>query len=85
MKIAATDHHDGKAKSETNKPGLATRYQVGVRTIENWLAWGIILGRMERGEIVADVAECDRRLMEHKNTKTQMQFKNETNRRHVRK
>jgi len=52
----------------TNKSGLAARYQVGIRTIENWLAWGIIPGRMERGEIVADVAECDRRLMGYKNS-----------------
>src|ERR1035438_3079877 len=29
----------------TNKPGIAGHYGVGVRTIENWLAWGIIQGR----------------------------------------
>jgi hypothetical protein len=69
VKIAATGEEEaGQARPETNKSGLAARYQVGIRTIENWLAWEIIPGRMERGEIVADVAECDRRLMEYKNS-----------------
>ena len=69
VKIAATGEKEaGQTRSETNKSGLAARYQVGIRTIENWLAWEIIPGRMERGEIVADVAECDRRLMGYKNS-----------------
>jgi hypothetical protein len=70
MKRVATDGETpGRARSEANKFGLAARYQVGVRTIENWLSWGILPGRMEHHKIVVDVAECDRRLMEYKNSK----------------
>jgi hypothetical protein len=54
-----------------NKCGLATRYAVGIRTIENWLALGIIAGWMEGGEIVADVADCDARLMNYRNSRLQ--------------
>jgi hypothetical protein len=49
----------------TNKPGIAARYGVGVRTIESWLAWGIIQGRMERGEILMAIEDCDARLMQY--------------------
>ena len=38
---------------------------MGVRTIENWLAWGIIQGRMERGEILMAIQDCDARLMQY--------------------
>ena len=48
-----------------NKAGLARHYGVGVRTIENWLHWRIIAGRMAGGEIVFDVADCDMRLLRH--------------------
>ena len=50
----------------TNKPGIAARYGVGVRTIESWLAWGIIQGRMERGEILMAIEDCDARLMQYR-------------------
>jgi hypothetical protein len=53
------------ACSRTNKPGIAARYGVGVRTIETWLAWGIIQGRMERGEILMAIEDCDARLMQY--------------------
>ena len=49
----------------TNKPGIAARYGVGIRTIESWLAWGIIQGRMERGEILMAIEDCDARLMQY--------------------
>ena len=49
----------------TNKPGIAARYGVGVRTIESWLAWGIIQGRMERGEILMAIEDCDARLLQY--------------------
>ena len=49
----------------TNKPGIAGHYGVGVRTIENWLVWGIIQGRMERGEILMAIQDCDARLMQY--------------------
>jgi hypothetical protein len=49
----------------TNKPGIAGHFGVGVRTIENWLALGIIQGRMERGEILMAIEDCDARLMLH--------------------
>ena len=48
-----------------NKLGIAARYGVGVRTIENWLARGIIQGRMERGEILMAIEDCDARLMQY--------------------
>jgi hypothetical protein len=49
----------------TNKPGIAARYGVGIRTIESWLAWGIIQGRMKRGEILMAIEDCDARLMQY--------------------
>ena len=49
----------------TNKSGIAGHYGVGVRTIENWLAWGIIQGRMERGEILMAIEDCDARLLQY--------------------
>ena len=48
-----------------NKPGIAARYGVGGRTIESWLTWGIIQGRMERGEILMAIEDCDARLLQY--------------------
>lgn len=48
-----------------NKRELALRYQVGVRTIENWLSWGIIHGTFERGELIMDASQCDEALMRY--------------------
>lgn len=47
---------------------MARRFGVGVRTIENWLKWSIITGRMAGGEIVLDVADCDVRLLRHRDS-----------------
>jgi hypothetical protein len=62
-----------------NKRGLADRYSVGVRTLENWLAMHIILARMESGELIFDVVDCDRRLFDRtgKNKKESMNTENE--------
>jgi hypothetical protein len=66
MKTSDIADADGKPSDvETNKVGLARRFGVGVRTIENWLHWSIITGRMAGGEIVFDVADCDMRLLGH--------------------
>jgi hypothetical protein len=48
------------------KSGLAVRYNVGIRTIENWLYAGIICARSEQGQALFDVAECDERLLSYK-------------------
>lgn len=53
------------SKAKANKPELAHRYVVGIRTIENWTYRQIIQGAMEGGELVYDVSECDRRLMSY--------------------
>jgi hypothetical protein len=50
-----------------NKSGLAVRYDVGIRTIENWQYVGIIHAHFEQGQAVFDVADCDQRLLNHKN------------------
>lgn len=60
----------------TNKQGLADRYGVGIRTVENWLAWGIIVGRIERGELLMDVEDCDQRLKQLSNGRAKSQQEN---------
>ncbi|MDE3100590.1 MAG: hypothetical protein KGJ88_14065 [Verrucomicrobiota bacterium] len=49
-----------------DKLGLAAHYSTGVRTIENWLAAGLITGRKAGRKLEFDFIECDRRLMSHK-------------------
>lgn len=49
-----------------DKFGLAGHYSIGVRTVENWLAAGIIAGRKFGRKLEFDFAECDRRLMAYK-------------------
>jgi hypothetical protein len=61
-----------KVKTESvskrvDKPGLAARYVVGIRTVENWQEAEIILGQMEKHKWTFDVQECDLRLFEHSN------------------
>ncbi|MCX6929033.1 MAG: hypothetical protein NT154_38340 [Verrucomicrobia bacterium] len=68
---------------EKNKAGLARHYSVGVRTIENWLHWRIIAGRMARGEIVFDVADCDMRLLKHRNQGREGNLQNSETKRDV--
>jgi len=48
------------------KSELAMRYNVGIRTIENWLYAGIICARSRQGQAVFEVAECDERLLSYK-------------------
>lgn len=49
----------------TAKSGLAERYQVGTRTIENSQYSGVIHARFEEGRAVFDVTDCDERLLGH--------------------
>jgi hypothetical protein len=49
---------------QVNKRGLADHYGVGVRTLENWMSWKIIHGRMVSGELIYETRECDRRLFD---------------------
>jgi hypothetical protein len=54
-------HQEGRA----NKQGLADYYQVGPRTISNWVGWRIIIGHVVAGEHIFDVAACDEALFRH--------------------
>ena len=57
---------NSRAKPQrTPKSGLAKRYQVGIRTIENWQYSGVIYARFEQGRAVFDVADCDERLLRY--------------------
>jgi hypothetical protein len=58
----------GLPSRKMNKSGLAVRYDVGIRTIENWQYAGIIHAHFEHGQAVFDVADCDQRLLNHKNS-----------------
>jgi hypothetical protein len=53
----------------TDKRGLAARYLVGTRTIENWQNWRIIRGTRQGKKICFDVGDCDRRLLQYQNGK----------------
>lgn len=48
---------------KVDKRSLARRYQVGIRTVENWQSRGIIRAGREHGEAVFDVLDCDNRLL----------------------
>ena len=50
-----------------NKAELAAYYSVGLRTIEEWSARGIISGRRTGRKMQFDVADCDRRISSLKN------------------
>ena len=52
-----------------DKRGLAERYMVGVRTIEEWHGTGIIHGTRHGKRIFFDVGDCDRRLKQFSNQK----------------
>ncbi len=72
----ASVNESAKAESEATTPivqrrratkiVLATRYGVGIRTIENWQYAGIIRAGLEQGQAVFDVADCDERLLSYK-------------------
>lgn len=51
--------------ASVNKRDLAGHYGVGVRTIENWVAWQIISGRLISHRMTFDPTDCDHRLFEH--------------------
>ena len=71
-KIFLMSNSLGKIESESSlvtvdKRGLAERYMVGVRTIEEWHGTGIIHGTRHGKRIYFDVAECDRHLLQFRN------------------
>lgn len=55
-----------RQRSRSNKCEIAAHYDVGVRTIENWLARGIISGQRKGKKLEFDIEECDRRLSVYK-------------------
>jgi hypothetical protein len=52
---------------QKSKVELAAYYCVGLRTIEEWSALGIISGHRKGRKIRFDVADCDRRISAYKN------------------
>lgn len=52
---------------QKNKAELAAYYSVGLRTIEEWSARGIISGSRTGRKMQFDVADCDRRISSHRN------------------
>jgi hypothetical protein len=50
-----------------DKRGLAERYMVGVRTIEEWHGTGIIHGTRQGKRIFFNVGDCDQRLKQFSN------------------
>ena len=68
MESAPAEHAAANSRAKTlraTKSGLAKRYQVGIRTIENWQYSGVIYARFEQGRAVFDAADCDERLLGH--------------------
>lgn len=65
MKTDATATDGNGEREQANKFGASAYFGVGVRTIENWLRSGVIVGRMEGGEIVLNLADCEVRLVQH--------------------
>jgi hypothetical protein len=55
-----------ESESRTDKRGLAAYYRVGLRSIEKWLYSGVISGQMKGNKVEFDIADCDRRLLSHK-------------------
>jgi hypothetical protein len=73
-KIFLMSNSLGKIESESSlvtadKRGLAERYMVGVRTIEEWHGIGIIRGARQGKRIFFDVGDCDSRLKQFSNQK----------------
>jgi hypothetical protein len=65
LNIIETENRSASA----DKRGLAERYMVGVRTIEEWHGIGIIHGTRQGKRIFFDVGDCDRRLKQFSNQK----------------
>ena len=66
IESAPAEHAAANSRAKplrTTKSGMAERYQVGTRTIENWQYSGVIYARFEQGRAVFDVADCDERLL----------------------
>lgn len=60
MESAPAEHAAANSRAKTlrtTKSGLAKRYQVGIRTIENWQYSGVIYARFEQGRAVFDAAD----------------------------
>lgn len=58
--------NSGARCRRATKIALASRYGVGIRTIENWQYAGIIRAGFEQGQAVFDIADCDERLLSYK-------------------
>jgi hypothetical protein len=71
MKTHRTESERVSEFGETDKQGMADRYCVSLRTIENWLEREIIIGRKEHGKVVLDIADCDRRLLGFEKSETE--------------
>ena len=56
----------GESGARTDKRGLAAYYRVGLRCIEKWFYSGVIMGQMKGRKVEFDIADCDRRLLAHK-------------------
>lgn len=65
LNIIETENRSASA----DKRGLAERYMVGVRTIEEWHGSGVIHGTRQGKRIFFDVGDCDRRLKQFSNQK----------------
>ena len=66
MEGAPAEHAAANSSAKilrTTKSGLAERYQVGIRTIQNWHYSGVIYAHFEHGRAMFDVADCDERLL----------------------
>ncbi len=49
-----------------DKFDIAAHFDVGVRTIENWLACGVLSAQRKGRKLEFDFDECDRRVSSHK-------------------
>ena len=73
MESAPAEHAAANSRAKplrTTKSGMAERYQVGTRTIENWQYSGVIYARFEEGRAMFDVADSDERLLCYDKGKT---------------
>jgi hypothetical protein len=59
---------EAKVSGRVDKASLADRYLVGLRTLENWQASGIISGILEKNRWTFDAQDCDDRLFRHTRT-----------------
>ena len=57
----------GQIPPRIDKFGLSAYYQVGIRTLENWLARGVIAEAKKGTKLEFDLEECDHRLLAYQN------------------